>query len=72
MALQSSLPKGKLPHAQERAPTILVIDDEALIRVMLSDYLQECGFKVLEASNADEAILIIEQRTLLSICCLVM
>jgi len=28
---------------------------------MMSDYLQECGFKVLEASSADEAILIIEK-----------
>jgi DNA-binding response OmpR family regulator len=44
-----------------RTPTILIVDDEALIRSMLSDYLQECGFKVLESSNADEAILIIEQ-----------
>ena len=28
---------------------------------MLSDYLQECGFKVLEGLTADEAILIIEK-----------
>ena len=27
---------------------------------MLSDYLQECGFKVLEGSTADEAVAIIE------------
>jgi DNA-binding response OmpR family regulator len=58
---QSSLPKGILPNSAERTSTILVVDDEALIRAMLSDYLQECGYKVLEASNADEAILIIEK-----------
>ena len=49
------------PDPNDRTPTILVVDDEALIRAMLSDYLQECGFKVLEGSTADEAILIIEK-----------
>jgi CheY-like chemotaxis protein len=37
-----------------------VVEDELLIRVMLSDYLQGCGFKVLEGSTADEAVAIIE------------
>jgi DNA-binding NtrC family response regulator len=50
-----------LSDTDKRTPTILIVDDEALIRSMLSDYLQECGFKVLESSTADEAILIIEQ-----------
>ena len=45
----------------QRTPTILVVDDEALIRAILSDYLQECGYKVLVGSNAEEAILIIEK-----------
>ena len=49
------------PDPNERTPTILIVDDEAPIRAMLSDYLQECGFKVLEGSTADEAILIIEK-----------
>ena len=40
-------------------PTILIVDDEALIRMTVSDYLQERGFKVLEASNAAEAIKVI-------------
>jgi DNA-binding response OmpR family regulator len=38
-----------------------VVEDEFLIRAMLSDYLQECGYKVLEASTADEAVAIIEK-----------
>jgi DNA-binding NtrC family response regulator len=36
----------------------LVVDDEALIRLTLSDYLQDSGFKVLEASTGDEALAI--------------
>jgi hypothetical protein len=35
----------------------------ALIRVSLSDFLQECGFKIIEAANADEAILLLDSRT---------
>ena len=45
---------------KDRTPTILVVEDEFLIRAMLSDYLQGCGFKVLEGSTADEAVAIIE------------
>lgn len=40
--------------------TILIVEDEALIRVVMSDTLQDRGFKVLEAANANEAIEIIE------------
>jgi CheY-like chemotaxis protein len=44
-----------------RTPTILVVEDEALLRVTLSHFLQECGFNVLEAGNADEAVQILDQ-----------
>ena len=46
--------------SKDRTPTILVVEDEFLIRAMLSSYLQECGFKVIEGSTADEAVAIIE------------
>ena len=36
--------------------TILLVDDEILVRWALADHLQECGFKVLGAPNADAAI----------------
>ena len=39
----------------------LVVDDEFLIRALLSDHLQGCGFRVLEAASADEAIGIIQR-----------
>jgi CheY-like chemotaxis protein len=50
------------PDPEERTPTILVVDDEVLIRMAISDFLQECGFKVFEASNADEAIEMIQSH----------
>jgi CheY-like chemotaxis protein len=36
--------------------TVLVVEDEALIRMAIADQLQELGFKVLEAANASEAV----------------
>jgi CheY-like chemotaxis protein len=50
------------PDPKERTPAILVVDDEVLIRMAVSDFLQECGFKVLEASNAAEAIEMIKSH----------
>ncbi|MGC1370339.1 MAG: response regulator [Methylovirgula sp.] len=44
----------------KHVPTVLVIEDEFMLRVLLSDYLQECGFKVVAVNDATEAISIIE------------
>lgn len=52
----AAVQKIEFPDPSVRTPTILVVDDEALVRMAVSDFLQECGFKTLEASNAAEAI----------------
>ncbi len=36
--------------------TVLVVEDEVLVRMMLADVLDEAGFRVIEAANADEAL----------------
>jgi CheY-like chemotaxis protein len=36
--------------------TILVVEDETLIRIIAADALEESGFRVLEAGNANEAL----------------
>ena len=41
---------------------ILVVEDEPLVRMFLSDFLDEAGFKVFEAVNADEAVSILQAR----------
>jgi DNA-binding NtrC family response regulator len=39
--------------------TILVVDDEPIIRAALADHLEEKGFEVIEAADADQAILLL-------------
>ena len=38
-------------------PSILVVEDEILIRLELVDMIEEAGFTVYEAGNAEEALL---------------
>ena len=45
-------------HDQDQ-PTVLVVEDETLTRLMLGAELEACGYKVIEAANADEALLIL-------------
>jgi DNA-binding NtrC family response regulator len=46
-------------EGRDARPAILVVEDDPLIRLTLSDHLQDHGFKVLEASTGDEALAII-------------
>jgi len=51
-------PESASPDSLSRVAAILIVEDDALIRLTLSDYLQDNGFKVLEASSGDEALAI--------------
>lgn len=42
--------------------TILVVEDEVLIRIIAPDTLEHSGFKVLEAGNSAEALKILEEN----------
>ncbi len=46
----------------EPKPTILVVDDEANIRKLVSVNLASRGYKVLEASTGDQAINLIDHQ----------
>jgi DNA-binding NtrC family response regulator len=43
--------------------TVLVVEDEVLIRLDTVQHLEECGYRVLEAGDAVEAMGILAQRT---------
>jgi CheY-like chemotaxis protein len=47
------------PKAPAR-PLILVVEDEALVRMTLVDVLEDAGFKVIEAAHADEALRVLK------------
>ncbi len=42
--------------------TILVVEDDVLIRMPIAQYLRDCGYKVIEAVNADEAMTVLLHR----------
>lgn len=44
------------PQHMSPPETILFVEDEALIRMDLAQYLRECGYQVHEAANAIEAM----------------
>lgn len=43
-------------------PVVLVVEDEALIRISALHMIEDAGFAVVEASHADEAIGILQNR----------
>jgi CheY-like chemotaxis protein len=42
---------------------VLVVEDELLLRLNAAQMMEDAGYEVIEASNADEAIQILESRT---------
>lgn len=50
------------PNPSENAAVILVVEDEFLVRMMISDCLRDAGFNVIEAFNADEAMQILHSN----------
>ena len=59
MTTEQSLLAVVAENALER-PTVLLVEDEVLIRLMLADELRSQGLQVLEASNADEALTVLQ------------
>ena len=43
-------------------PIVLIVDNEALIRISAVHIIEDAGFSALEASNADDAIKMLEER----------
>jgi CheY-like chemotaxis protein len=42
--------------------TVLIVEDETLIRELVAEELEEAGYAVVIANNADQAIAILEAR----------
>jgi len=51
-----------MAHFPAERPAILIVEDEFLIRTHAAAVIRNTGFEVIEASDADEAIVILEGR----------
>ena len=49
------------------SPTVLVVEDEMVLRMRAVDIVEDAGFNSLEAVNADEALSILETRSDISL-----
>ena len=48
---------------EHETPTVLVVEDDILVRMLMTDSLREADYKVIEASNGDQAIAILRSGT---------
>jgi len=46
--------------AAARSRTILIVEPDVIVRTATAAYLRECGYKVVEASGAEEATRLLE------------
>src|SRR5271154_4848277 len=46
-----------------KSTTVLVVEDEMVLRMRAVDIVEDAGFTAVEAVNADQALLILEQRS---------
>jgi two-component system, response regulator PdtaR len=57
-------PRGERPTDQRPGlparPVVLIVEDDPLLRMATASYLRDEGFDVIEATDADEAIRILE------------
>ena len=51
-----------MPSQQDAPAVILIVEDEPLVRMFIAEILDEAGFRVIEAVNADDAWLLFEAR----------
>jgi len=46
----------------ENQETILLVEGDVLVRMPISQYLRDCGYKVIEAANAEEAMTVLSHK----------
>src|SRR5215218_9900236 len=53
---------GSVREPSRPAETVLLVEDDALVRMFGTEILEEAGFRVIEAENADAALRTLEAR----------
>jgi CheY-like chemotaxis protein len=49
--------------AGKARPVVLVVEDEPLLRMLAVGVVEDAGFMAIEAGDADEAVILLESRT---------
>jgi CheY-like chemotaxis protein len=62
-----SLRTASTESAAKAPPTVLVVADEVLVRMAVSAYLRECGYNVVEAGDAREAVEVMTSEVIVDI-----
>src|SRR6202012_3665879 len=50
------MPQDSNPAQQSATQTVLVVEDETMVRMPIAEYLRDCGYNVVEAGDSHEAI----------------
>ena len=51
------------PGVTAALPTVLIVEDEMVLRMRAVDIVEDAGFTPIEAVNADDALAILESRS---------
>ena len=56
------MPDPPAEPSSDDAPsaTIFVVDGDILVRMVIADYLRDCGYRVVEGVNADDVLAVLE------------
>jgi DNA-binding response OmpR family regulator len=54
------MPSDDRSSDEGRLSTVLVLEPDILVRMIISDYLRDCGFKVVEGVTADDTVAVLE------------
>jgi two-component sensor histidine kinase/CheY-like chemotaxis protein len=57
------VPDNMAPGVAAALPTVLVVEDEMVLRMRAVDIVEDAGFTPIEAVNADDALAILESRS---------
>jgi CheY-like chemotaxis protein len=50
------------PVEHDTMQTVLVVEDEMMVRMPIAEYLRDCGYHVVEAGDANEAIAAVDME----------
>jgi DNA-binding response OmpR family regulator len=65
--MTSSVSLAEMQRRAQPAATVLVVDDDGLVREMMSAFLSMKGYRVIEAGTADEAVAVLLGTSLVDV-----